>query len=85
MRTVVRPQAQSPGKSRARSWVRKRISGRASFVTQVKTNSPCWSKGSGSKVSVSIISGMKWSSAMCIPNLWVHSMATAGPMTSDRP
>ena len=54
-------------------------------MTHVKTSSPCWPKGNVLRVSELIISGMKWSSAMCIPVLKVHSMATAGPITSDKP
>ena len=56
------------------------MSGNASLVRVVITNSPISPSGRTSPVSGSMISGRKWSSSMCSPD-WAstHSQDTPGP------
>ena len=63
----VRPQAQGARVSEARSWVRKRTTGMASRVSVVTTSSPTVPSGTGARVSGSITSTRKWSSATWSP------------------
>ena len=51
----------------------------------VNTSSPFEPSGSTSPVSGSIISAIKLSSLMCIPDCASHSKATPGPLVSVRP
>ena len=75
-----------PGSSRVRSRVRYRTIGIASLVREVRTSSPYSPSSSTSPVSGSTTSGKKWSSHTCRPSLVsTHSLATPGPITSDRP
>ena len=66
--------------------VRYRSNGMASRVGVVNTSSPGVPSGTGAPLTGSIASARKWSSLMCSPSAAsMHSAATPGPITSDRP